>query len=322
MTRTERQHRVQLVKRVALGGFGFLGCLASAVYSYYQAALEVIRVLEPIYLPLLPRGNFVLMCLFDMQYSCSTNLFGMTWRDGNIWFLYGAVLAFGFVVYTVKRFKPAPLYNAEWATLSDLRDMWLTVTDNFKAPIRRALLLATLQGKLLGVSSSQSRPELGHVLICGPTRSGKSLHLMCNLLNWSGSAVVVDIKGELHRLTSGHRSRFSNVVVLDPSGFGQRYDPFEDIGDSDEALQTAAEVVLQIDRDSEPVFAQRGANAIIAARRAAHLLKKPTLPYLYDVTRWGMWHFIETLRGVDDEQVSSSLAPKIRLNPRRSSGPY
>ncbi len=161
--------------------------------------------------------------------------------------------------------------------------------------------------QLLGLCGCPARPELGHMLICGPTRSGKSLHLICNLINWSGSVVVVDIKGELHRLTSGHRAKFSNVVVLDPSGVGQRYDPFVDIGDSAEALQTAAEVVLQADRDSEPVFAQRGANAVIAARRAAYLLCKPTLPYLYDVTRWGLWHFIETLRKVDDEQVSASL---------------
>jgi type IV secretion system protein VirD4 len=307
MTVSERQQRVWLVERVALGGFVFLGCLSLAFFSYYQAALEVVAVLEPIYLPLLPRGNFVQMCLFDVQYSCSTNLFGMTWRDGDSWFLYSAALALGFVVYTIKGFRPAPLYNAEWATLSQLRDMWLRVTDNFHAPIRRALLLAVLQQKLIGIKSSKIRPELGHVLICGPTRSGKSLHLMCNLLNWSGSAVVVDIKGELHRLTSGHRAKFSDVVILDPSGIGQRYDPFEDIGDSAEALQTAAEVVLQIDRDSEPVFAQRGANAIIAARRTAHLLRKPTLPYLYDVTRWGLWHFVETLRSVDDEQVSASL---------------
>jgi type IV secretion system protein VirD4 len=307
MTVSERQQKAQRLERVALGSLAFLGCLSSAFYSYYQAALEVMAVLVPIYTPLLPRGNFVLMCLFDMNYSCSTNLFGMTWREGDSLFLYGAALSFGFVVYTVKRFKPASLYNAEWATLSQLRDMCLRVTNNFHAPIRRALLLAVLQRRLIGIKPSKVRPELGHVLVCGPTRSGKSLHLMCNLLNWSGSAVVVDIKGELHRMTSGHRSKFSNVVVLDPSGFGQRYDPFADIGDSAEALQTAAEVVLQIDRDSEPVFAQRGANAIIAARRAAHLLNKPTLPYLYDVTRWGLWHFIETLRSVDDEQVSASL---------------
>ncbi len=307
MTVSERQQRTRLVEQVTLGGLAFLGCLSLAFYSYYQAALEVVAVLVPIYTPLLPRGNFVQMCLFDMHYSCSTNLLGMTWREGDSLFLYGAALSLGFVVYTVKRFKPDSLYNAEWAVLSQLKDMCLRVTNNFHAPIRRALLLAVLQRRLIGIKPSNIRPELGHVLICGPTRSGKSLHLMCNLLNWSGSAVVVDIKGELHRLTSGHRSRFSNVVVLDPSGFGQRYDPFADIGDSAEALQTAAEVVLQIDRDSEPVFAQRGANAIIAARRAAHLLKKPTLPYLYDVMRWGLWHFIETLRSVDDEQVSASL---------------
>jgi type IV secretion system protein VirD4 len=307
MTRTERQQRMQLVGRVALGSLTCLVCLGLGINSFFQTALRVITVLEPTYTNLLMQGNFLQMCLLDVQYSCSTNLIGMTWRDGNKLFLYGVVLSLGFVVWTIKRFRPAPLYKAEWATLEQLRDMWLTVNDSFTAPIRRAVLLAALNGKLLGIKPMRTRPELGHVLICGPTRSGKSLHLMCNLLNWSGSAVVVDIKGELHRLTSGHRTRFSKVVVLDPSGYGQRYDPFEDIGDSAEALQTAAEVVLQIDREKEPVFAQRGANAIIAARRVAHLLNQPTLPYLYDVTRWGLWHFIETLRNVDDEQVSASL---------------
>ena len=99
---------------------------------------------------------------------------------------------------------------------------------------------------------------------------------MSNLLNWSGSAVVIDIKGELHRITSGHRARFTDVAVLDPSGVGARYDPFADLGTSAEALQTAAEVALQIERDTEPVFAQRGSNAIFAARRAAHFSGEPT----------------------------------------------
>jgi type IV secretion system protein VirD4 len=307
MTRTERQQRMQLVGRVALGSLACLGCVGLALRNFYLTALEVVAVLEPIYTPFLAQGNFVQMCLFDVQYSCSINLVGMTWRDSNKLFLYGIVLSLGFTVWTIKRFRPAPLYTSEWARLEQLRDMWLAVNNSLTAPVRRAVLLAVFNGTLLGIKPMRTRPELGHVLICGPTRSGKSLHLMCNLLNWSGSAVVVDIKGELHRLTSRHRSRFSKVVVLDPSGYGQRYDPFEDIGDSAEALQTAAEVVLQIDRENEPVFAQRGANAIIAARRAAHLVKKPTLPFLYDVTRWGLWHFIETLRNVDDEQVSASL---------------
>jgi type IV secretion system protein VirD4 len=273
-------------------------------YSYYQATLEAITMLRS---QIAFDSKFLQGCLLDVVGGCSSLLFSMIWQRGNSLFLYATAISLAFIVFTIKRFRPPRLYNSDWATGFEIHDLLLHVTDSFHAPIRKALLVAVLHHRLLGIKPSRVRPELGHVLICGPTRSGKSLHLICNLINWSGSTVVVDIKGELHRLTSGHRARFSNVVVLDPSGVGHRYDPFVDIGDSAEALQTAAEVVLQTDRDTEPVFAQRGANAVIAARRAAYLLGKPTLPYLYEVTRWGLWHFIETLRKINDEQVSASL---------------
>jgi type IV secretion system protein VirD4 len=305
---SENGRKAQLFLYVVAAIVLTLLCMGWTFYSVRQATLKTVTVLEPSFSPVLRgQGSFLQRCLFDLHYQCSEVFFAQLWQYASTLPLYGIALSLVLVVWTTRKFKPAPLYDAAWATLPQLIDMWLTVTDSFKAPIRRALLLATLNRKLLGIRPSRLRPELGHVLICGPTRSGKSQHLMCNLINWSGSAVVVDIKGELHRLTSGHRSRFSNVVVLDPSGFGHKYDPFVDIGDSAEALQTAAEVVLQIDKDREPVFAQRGANAVIAARRAAHLLGKPTLPYLYELTRWGLWHFIDTLRNVDDEQISASL---------------
>lgn len=314
MSHAERLHKLHFLQRVALGILMTLGFLLGAIYSYYQAALQAIAVLRS---QLVFQKDFLQGCLLDVAGGCSSVLFGLIWRGGNSLFLYGTAVSLAFVVFTIKRFRPARLYTSDWATRSQLSDMFLNVTEAFHAPIRQALLVAVLQGRLLGIQTSRVRPELGHMLICGPTRSGKSLHLICNLINWSGSAVVVDIKGELHRLTSGHRARFSKIVVLDPSGLGQRYDPFADIGDSAEALQTAAEVVLQVQQDTEPVFAQRGANAVIAARRAAHLLGRPTLPYLYEVTRWGLWHFIETVRNVNDEQVSASLVRFVGRDVRR-----
>jgi type IV secretion system protein VirD4 len=308
MTGSDNQRKAKLFLYTFAAIVLTLLCFCWAVYSFRQATLKTVVVLEPSFSPALAgQGSFLQRCLFDLRYQCSEVFFAKLWQYASTLPLYSVGLSFMVVVWMTRKFKPSPLYDAAWATLGQLTDMWLIVNDAFQAPIRRALLIAILNCRLLGIKPSRLRPELGHVLICGPTRSGKSQHLMCNLINWSGSAVVVDIKGELHRLTSGHRSRFSNVVVLDPSGFGHCYDPFVDIGDSAEALQTAAEVVLQIDRDREPVFAQRGANAVIAARRAAHLLGRPTLPYLYEVTRWGLWHFIKTLRQIEDEQVSASL---------------
>ncbi len=308
MMHQESQRKARVFLYLSAAIMLTLLCIGWATYSFRQAMVTALAVLEPSFSPMLKgQGSFLQRCLFDLRYHCSEVFFAQVWHYGNSLSLYSIAVSLVLVVWVTRKFKPEALYSAAWATLGQLSNLWLTVNDAFQAPIRRALLIATLNRRLLGIKPSRLRPELGHVLICGPTRSGKSQHLMCNLINWSGSAVVVDIKGELHRSTSGHRSRFSNVVVLDPSGLGQRYDPFIDIGDSAEALQTAAEVVLQIDRDREPVFAQRGANAVIAAIRAAHLLGKPTLNYIYEVTRWGVWHFIETLRTFEDEQISASL---------------
>jgi hypothetical protein len=305
---SERKRKARLVAWLVASIVFTLGCVAWVIYTYYQAMLQAIGLLEPSFQSVFnPEGSFLQNCLFDLRYDCSSTLFGVTWQNFNGLTLYSIPLGLMLITFVSRKFKPPPLYTADWATAQDVADMCLAVSEAFRSPIRRALLLAVLNRKLIGIKASDIRLELGHVLICGPTRVGKSQQLICNLINWSGSVVVVDIKGELHRLTSGHRTRFSNVVILDPSGFGQRYDPFADIGDSAEALQTAAEVVLQTEEDKEPVFAQRGANAVIAARRAAYLLGKPTLPYLYEVTRWGLWHFIDTLRQIDDEQVSASL---------------
>ncbi|WP_395378096.1 type IV secretory system conjugative DNA transfer family protein [Marinicella sp. W31] len=48
-------------------------------------------------------------------------------------------------------------------------------------------------------------------------RSGKGVSFCVpNLLNWPGSALIIDIKKELFEITSGWRSKFQDVFVLDP----------------------------------------------------------------------------------------------------------
>lgn len=57
-----------------------------------------------------------------------------------------------------------------------------------------------------------------HVLCFAPTRSGKGVGLVVpSLLTWPGSAIVHDIKGENWQLTAGWRSRFSRVLLFDPT---------------------------------------------------------------------------------------------------------
>ncbi|MBK8900275.1 MAG: type IV secretory system conjugative DNA transfer family protein [Anaerolineaceae bacterium] len=54
----------------------------------------------------------------------------------------------------------------------------------------------------------------GHVLVSGPTRSGKGLHLTDTLLTWPGPALVVDPKGEALERTAGFRSQFGPIYCL------------------------------------------------------------------------------------------------------------
>jgi type IV secretion system protein VirD4 len=113
------------------------------------------------------------------------------------------------------------------------------------------LLLAEYVGThVLRVATSPKRQHLGNMLICGPTGSGKSQHITSQLLTWPHSAVVYDIKGELHRLTAGYRATLGRVYVLDPTGVGNQYDPF--LGRvSESKLYAAANQLLYDPREGE-----------------------------------------------------------------------
>lgn len=57
----------------------------------------------------------------------------------------------------------------------------------------------------------------GHMLVVGPTRSGKGLHLTQTLLTWPGAAIIVDPKGEQYQRTAGERQkRFGSPIYRLP----------------------------------------------------------------------------------------------------------
>jgi type IV secretory pathway TraG/TraD family ATPase VirD4 len=58
--------------------------------------------------------------------------------------------------------------------------------------------------RVLRVRPTPARRELGNMLAAAPTRGGKGLLAVSQLLTWPGSVVVNDIKGELYRLRAHH----------------------------------------------------------------------------------------------------------------------
>lgn len=113
-----------------------------------------------------------------------------------------------------------------------------------RADIKRAGLLSGA-GMVLGQMRGAWSEEIltyngsGHVLALGATRSGKGRGIVVpTILNWPGSLVVLDPKGELAagdpRLgftgTSGFRAQFSHIQIFAPASTSSaRYNPLLEV---------------------------------------------------------------------------------------------
>ena len=86
----------------------------------------------------------------------------------------------------------------------------------------------TTRRRLLGGRYLRA-PYFGHVFVSGPTRSGKGSSLIIpNALEFRGSMVILDIRGETFDHTAGWRSRFSKVFKFAPAQrFSHGYNPLD-----------------------------------------------------------------------------------------------
>lgn len=103
-----------------------------------------------------------------------------------------------------------------------------------------------------------------HTLLIGPPRAGKGTGIVVpNCLNWDGSLVVLDLKGENHRVTSGYRaSRGHQVYYWAPMSKTERsfrYNPLDQISASPVHQITDVQVIasMLIDvSDKDPMWGQ------------------------------------------------------------------
>jgi len=135
------------------------------------------------------------------------------------------------------------LHRARFAHVDEI---WPLLSSSF-APA--GVLLGTrrfLLGKrLVTVRQTKQRSELGNLLIVAPTRSGKGLLAVSQLLTWHHSVIVNDIKGDLFTQTAGFRSLLGPVYVLDPTGVGHAYDPLQGKATEDALYSSAAHLLHQ-----------------------------------------------------------------------------
>ena len=123
---------------------------------------------------------------------------------------------FGFV-YILDQ-APNPLFNMQKMLGKFARSQGRLKDEEVaqQLAIQRGVPYATIAGgkkKEVKVGLDYASGE-GHVLVSGPTRSGKGLHLTDTLLTWPGPALVVDPKGEQLARTAAWRSQFGPIYCL------------------------------------------------------------------------------------------------------------
>src|SRR5947209_14432587 len=158
------------------------------------------------------------------------------------------------------------LHRARFAHTSEV---WPLLSSSFTPD---GVLLGTrrflLRKRLVTVRQTKQRPELGNLLIVAPTRSGKGLLAVSQLLTWHHSVMINDMKGDLFTQTAGFRSLLGPVYVLDPTGVGHAYDPMQGKATEDAFYSSAAQLLHQAG-EQDQIFTQRATTRLMCLVTAA-----------------------------------------------------
>jgi type IV secretion system protein VirD4 len=185
-------------------------------------------------------------------------------------------------------------------------EVWPLLSSSF-AP--DGVLLGTrrflLSKSLVTVRQTKQRMELGNLLIVAPTRSGKGLLAVSQLLVWHHSVIVNDIKGDLFSQTAGFRRLLGPVYVLDPTGIGHAYDPLAGKATEDALYSSAAHLLHQ--SEGQDIFTQRATTMLACIFAAAKREGAAALPYARMLLRTGLTGCVEQLNAVSPELATVFL---------------
>lgn len=129
-----------------------------------------------------------------------------------------------------------------------------------------ALVLGKFGRRLLRLDGQQ------HVLLCAPTRSGKTVGVAIpNLLSYQGSVVALDIKGELHEKTSGWRRQLGqDIFVFAPfseQGRTHRFNPLQCISPNPglrvNQLQSLGAILFPDESQKDPFWTNSARSAFL-----------------------------------------------------------
>jgi type IV secretion system protein VirD4 len=199
------------------------------------------------------------------------------------------------------------LHHARFAAFHELSELLTHCLDE------TSLLLGRSQfTKLLRVRPTPTRRELGNLLVVAPTRGGKGLLAVSQLLSWPHAVIVNDIKGGLYTQTAGYRSTLGKVFVIAPTGIGNWYDPLLGHRTEDELLSAATHLLFDPD-ERDKVFTQRAVTMLTQLFLAARAEGYPPLPYVRYLYRNPLPDVAARLNAIDPELATQLL--QVRFEP-------
>jgi type IV secretion system protein VirD4 len=167
---------------------------------------------------------------------------------------------------------------------------------------------------VLSVRQTPKRRELGNILVDALTRGGKGLLAISQILTFTGSVVVLDIKGELYEATANYRKTLGPVFVIDPEAVGHQFDPLYGRV-TERQLYAAAKYLLYEAGERDPIFIQRGMKMVtqlfLAAREENHQAgyeKYRLLPYAGQLMNLPINQVAAHLQAVSPELATKFLS--------------
>ena len=162
-------------------------------------------------------------------------------------------------------------------------------------------------GQVYAVKPTELSPELGNMIKLGTTRYGKSSAELCQIVDWDGSEVIFDIKGEIYPQVAGYLETRGRLITIDLSlGLGDQYDPLQG-HTSERELHKLAKHLVYDPHDKETIFSERGAKMVTQIFLAALELEERPLPYLASLINLGVNEVAARLNAVSPDLAQTFL---------------
>lgn len=272
-------------KRLIFFGAGGLvfgaiaGTLVANLYVGFASGSDILHAdLTSLLAPwFLPPGRAAL----DLRPAASHVALGLTLLPP----LFAAVLAMGWT----RRVPLSELDNSHWQTSAEIR------AGGYLASLDRYAATSLLFGELGQSFVAPLSAEFPHAIMVAPTGSGKGVGVVLpNLFMFGGSAIVLDVKGENHAITSAWRKKRLKQAVwyfapYDEQHGTHAFNPLAKIAAIENpshrynAIEAMIDAFLTVDDPRIEGFLRQGKTLLIAACLYAIEQGTPTLGDAHDL---------------------------------------